>query len=268
LAGSFPDFLGGDAADSFIHHFGLDNFTVGEDRPAELPVEMNSFKTQQSRWAKGLVQTGIKLLPRIMRSPLPWKIKLEAFFHLTENIAYPLMIVLSFLLLPAMIVRFNQGWFQMLYIDLPLWLMSTASVSTFYLISQKELYPDWRRRLFYLPVLMATGIGLSVTNSKAVIEALLGIKTSFVRTPKYAIEGVSDEWTQKKYHHSAAVQPMIEVALGVYFTATLFYALSNGIYGTVPFLMLFQVGFLYTGLLSLIQQYGPETVEVAQGKEA
>ncbi len=88
--------------------------------PAELPVEMNSFKTQQSRWAKGLIQTAIKLLPRLMRSDLPWKIKIEAFFHLTANIAYPLMIGLSFLLLPAMIVRFNQGWFQMLYIDLPL----------------------------------------------------------------------------------------------------------------------------------------------------
>jgi len=144
--------------------------------PAELPVEMNSFKTQQARWAKGLVQTAIKLLPRILKSDQPWKIKAEAFFHLTANLSYPLMIVLSLLLLPAMIVRFNQGWFQMLYIDLPLWLSATASVSMFYLISQKELYPDWRTRMRYLPFLMAMGIGLSVSNSKAVMEALLGIK--------------------------------------------------------------------------------------------
>ena len=133
-----------------------------------------------------------------MRSKLPWKIKVEAFFHLTANISYPLMIVLSFLLLPAMIVRFNQGWFQMLYIDLPLWLASTASVSTFYLISQKELYPDWRLRLKYLPFLMSLGIGLSVSNSKAVIEALLGIKSSFKRTPKYRIESKQDRWVTKK----------------------------------------------------------------------
>jgi len=132
--------------------------------PAELPVEMNAFKTQQSRWAKGLIQTAIKLLPRILRSDLPLKIKIEAFFHLTANIAYPLMIALSFLLLPAMIVRFNQGWFQMLYIDLPLWLASTASVSMFYLVSQRELYPDWRTRLRYLPFLMSVGIGLAVSN--------------------------------------------------------------------------------------------------------
>src|SRR5438128_8162358 len=102
-----------------------------------------------------------------MVAKLPWKIKLEAFFHLTANISYPLMIALSFLLLPAMVVRFNQGWFQMLYIDLPLWLASTASVSTFYLISQKELYPAWRVRLRFLPFLMTFGIGLSVSNSKA-----------------------------------------------------------------------------------------------------
>src|SRR5262245_52775069 len=167
--------------------------------PAELPVEMNSFKTQQSRWAKGLIQTAIKLLPRIMRSNLPWKIKVEAFFHLTANISYPLMIALCILLLPAMIVRFNQGWFQMLYIDLPLWLASTASVSMFYLVSQRELYPDWRTRLRYLPVLMSVGIGLSVSNSKAVLEALLGIKSSFKRTPKYRIESKKDRWATKKY---------------------------------------------------------------------
>jgi hypothetical protein len=75
-----------------------------------------------------------------------------------------------------------------------LWLASTASVSTFYLISQKELYPDWRVRLKYLPFLMSVGIGLSVSNSKAVLEALLGIQTSFKRTPKYRIESKTDQW--------------------------------------------------------------------------
>src|SRR5256714_13800822 len=133
-----------------------------------------------------------------MRSKLPWKIKIEAFFHLTANISYPLMIALSFLLMPAMIVRFNQGWFQMLYIDLPLWLASTASVSTFYLISQRELYPDWRVRLKYLPFLMLVGIGGSLSTSKAVMEGLLGIKSSFRRTPEYRIESRKGGWAGKK----------------------------------------------------------------------
>jgi cellulose synthase/poly-beta-1,6-N-acetylglucosamine synthase-like glycosyltransferase len=220
--------------------------------PAELPVEMNSFKTQQSRWAKGLIQTAKKLLPRILKSDLPWKIKIEAFFHLTANIAYPLMIALCILLLPAMIVRFNQGWFQMLYIDLPLWLASTASVSMFYLVSQRELYPDWRTRLRYLPVLMSVGIGLSVSNSKAVLEALLGIKSSFKRTPKYRIESKKDRWATKKYLRGTGLMPILELILGGYFGFVVLYAIMNQNYPTVPFLMLFVVGFTYMGLMSLL----------------
>ena len=220
--------------------------------PAELPVEMNSFKSQQARWAKGLIQTAIKLLPRILRSDLPWKIKIEAFFHLTANICYPLMIALSFLLLPAMIVRFNQGWFQMLCVDLPLWLASTASVSTFYLISQKELYPDWRVRLRYLPFLMSVGIGLSVSNSKAVMEALLGIKSTFKRTPKYRIESRKDRWVTKKYLRRSGVMPLFELSLGAYFGLVVFYAFVNQNYPTIPFLMFFVVGFTYMGLMSIV----------------
>jgi cellulose synthase/poly-beta-1,6-N-acetylglucosamine synthase-like glycosyltransferase len=220
--------------------------------PAELPVEMNSFKTQQSRWAKGLMQTAIKLLPRILKSDLPLKIKVEAFFHLTANISYPLMIALSFLLLPAMIVRFNQGWFQMLYIDLPLWLAATASVSTFYLVSQRELYPDWRMRMKYLPFLMSVGIGLSVSNSKAVMEALLGIKTSFKRTPKYKIESKQDSWARKQYLRRTGVMPLLELSLGLYFVLVVFYAFNNQNYPTIPFLMLFVIGFTYMGVMSIL----------------
>jgi cellulose synthase/poly-beta-1,6-N-acetylglucosamine synthase-like glycosyltransferase len=222
--------------------------------PAELPVEMNAFKTQQSRWAKGLIQTAIKLLPRILRSELPLKIKVEAFFHLTSNIAYPLMIALSILLLPAMIVRFNQGWFQMLYIDLPLWLASTASVSMFYLVSQRELYPDWRTRIRYLPFLMSVGIGLSVSNSKAVMEALLGIRSTFMRTPKYKIESKKDRWATKVYLRGTGVLPLLELLLGGYFGFVVLYALNSQNYPTIPFLMLFVVGFTYMGLMSLLHK--------------
>jgi hypothetical protein len=114
-------------------------------------------------------------------------------------------------------------------------------------------------RLKYLPFLMSVGIGLTVNNTRAVFEALFNHQTEFSRTPKYRIEGRTDEWIGKKYRQSFVVQPMIEIALGLYFTATVFYALANGIYGTVPFLVLFQIGFLYTGLLSLIQQFAGGT---------
>jgi cellulose synthase/poly-beta-1,6-N-acetylglucosamine synthase-like glycosyltransferase len=226
--------------------------------PAEVPVEMNSFKSQQHRWAKGSIQTCLKLLPHILRSKQPLRVKAEAFFHLTANFNYLLMSVLSILMFPAMYVRYNMGWTEMLLVDVPLFMAATFSVCNFYMVSQRELYSDWRARLKYLPFLMSIGIGLSVNNTRAVFEALLGKQTEFARTPKYCIERDSDEWVGKKYHQSVGVQPFIELALGLYFTATVFYALANQIYGTLPFLMLFQVGFLYTGLLSIMQQFTGE----------
>jgi hypothetical protein len=102
---------------------------------------------------------------------------------------------------------------------------------------------------------MAIGIGLSVNNAKAVLEALFGNPGEFARTPKYGIERRQDDWLHKRYHQSMPIQPFVELGLGLYFTATVFYALANGIYGTLPFLMLFQFGFLYMGLMSILQQF-------------
>jgi cellulose synthase/poly-beta-1,6-N-acetylglucosamine synthase-like glycosyltransferase len=226
--------------------------------PAEVPVEMNSFKSQQHRWAKGSIQTCMKLLPRILRSKQPLAVKAEAFFHLSANFNYLLMSLLSILMFPAMYVRYNMGWTEMLLIDIPLFAAATLSVCNFYIVSQRELYPDWRSRLKYLPFLMSIGIGLCVNNTRAVLEAVFGRQSEFTRTPKYGIERESDEWVGKKYHQNVGVQPIIELALGLYFTGTVFYALMNQIYGTVPFLMLFQIGFLYTGLLSIFQQFSGE----------
>src|SRR5229473_651313 len=168
--------------------------------PAEVPIEMTAFKTQQARWAKGLIQVAKKTLPKIMRSNAPRRVKIEAWYHLTANLSYPLMIVLATLLLPAMIIRSYQGWFQMLLIDLPLFLASTFSVSSFYLVSQKALFPQrWPRTFLYLPFLMALGIGLTVTNSRAVLEALLGVQSAFKRTPKYRVLSRQDRAMAAKY---------------------------------------------------------------------
>jgi cellulose synthase/poly-beta-1,6-N-acetylglucosamine synthase-like glycosyltransferase len=228
--------------------------------PAEVPVEMNSFKSQQHRWAKGSIQTCMKLLPRILRSKQPFGVKAEAFFHLSANFNYLLMSLLSILMFPAMWVRYNMGWTEMLIIDVPFFVAATASIAVFYVKAQRELYGDWRQRLKYLPFLMSIGIGLSVNNTRAVLEALFHKQSEFTRTPKYGIEQDSDEWVGKRYHQSVGVQPLIEVALGLYFSATVFYALVNQIYATLPFLMLFQIGFLYTGLLSILQQFTGESV--------
>ena len=223
---------------------------------SELPVDMNGFKAQQARWAKGLMQTAKKILPRVMKSGAPWHVKAEAFFHLTANISYPLMVLLSTMLLPAMIVRFYQGWFQMLVIDLPLFLASTCSISSFYLVAQKELRPkNWWRTFLYMPFVMATGIGISVRNAQAVIEAIIGKKSEFARTPKYKIEGKKDSIGAKKYRNKAGWMPYAELILGIYFAFTVLYAISNENYATVPFLLLFVWGYLYTGFMSLGQPY-------------
>jgi cellulose synthase/poly-beta-1,6-N-acetylglucosamine synthase-like glycosyltransferase len=222
--------------------------------PAELPVEMTAFKTQQARWAKGLIQTSKKILPRVLKSDQRFHVKLEAWYHLTANLSYPLMIVLSVLLLPAMIIRFYQGWFQMLYIDLPLFMASTFSISSFYLVSQRELFPGkWFRALIYLPFLMALGIGLTVTNTRAVLEALLGKKSDFARTPKYHVESKKDKVRANKYRRGLGWVPWVELLIGCYFAITVYYAIENENYITVPFLILFVVGYWYTGLMSLLQ---------------
>jgi cellulose synthase/poly-beta-1,6-N-acetylglucosamine synthase-like glycosyltransferase len=222
--------------------------------PAELPVEMTAFKTQQARWAKGLIQTSKKILPQVLKSDQRFHVKLEAWYHLTANLSYPLMIVLSVLLLPAMIIRFYQGWFQMLYIDLPLFMASTFSISSFYLVSQRELFPGkWFRALLYLPFLMALGIGLTVTNTRAVLEALLGKQSDFARTPKYHVESKKDKVRANNYRRGLGWVPWVELLIGCYFAITVYYAIDNENYITVPFLILFVVGYWYTGLMSLLQ---------------
>src|SRR6202043_3798164 len=164
------------------------------------------------------------ILPRVLASNASRSVKIEAFYHLTANLSYPLMIVLSVLLMPAMIIRFYQGWFQMLYIDLPLFMASTFSISSFYLVSQRELFPrSWPRALLYLPFLMALGIGLTITNTRAVLEALVGKQTAFARTPKYRVESKKDKVAAAKYRKRLGWVPWLELIIGSYFAGTVLY---------------------------------------------
>src|SRR5512137_2222336 len=142
--------------------------------PAEIPVEMSAFKSQQHRWGKGSIQTAMKLLPRIFRADLPWDVKKEAFFHLTANVGYLLMIPLAILMPLAVVVRVSHGWFQVLLLDLPFFATATMSVCVFYVASQREIQASTWQRVKYLPYLMALGIGMAVNQARAVVEALLG----------------------------------------------------------------------------------------------
>ncbi len=223
--------------------------------PAELPVEMNGFKSQQNRWAKGGMQVCKKLLPTILRSDIERKIKEECFFHLSSNIAYPLMVLLSLMIFPVIIVRYNQGIFDMLFLDLPIFIFSTLFVYLFYLESQKALYVDWKKRAFLIPLAMALGVGISLINGKGVIEAILGLKSSFVRTPKYSIVSKIDSWTGKKYRERLKLTTLFEIGFVVYFLWICFYSALLGNVGVVPFMLFFIFGFSYTGFSSLFSSF-------------
>ncbi len=229
-------------------------YLLDEEAPAEIPVEINAFKAQQRRWAKGVMQVGLKLYPRIWRSPLPTRLKLEMFFRLTGNISYPLMIVASFLQFPLLLVRYNQPFYHLMILDLPLLFLSTVSVVLFY--GTAVWYLDKKRapRLLHLPLVMALGIGLAFSNARAVLEALLRVKSDFVRTPKYRVEGAHDEsWKQKKYRRKRGLLPLLELSFSFYFLLAIMYAAHMNMWGTVPFLFLFFFGFGYMGMMSLLQ---------------
>ena len=159
---------------------------------------------------------------------MPRRIKIEAVYHLTANLSYPLMVIMSALLMPAMICRFYQGWFQMLLIDVPLFTASSFSIAVFYLMSQRELFPKtWMKTFLYLPFLMALGIGLTVTNTKAVMEALFGIKSAFVRTPKYRVAKKGEKSQAAKYRKRLLLAPWIELLLGCLFLRRPFFTPSQ-----------------------------------------
>jgi cellulose synthase/poly-beta-1,6-N-acetylglucosamine synthase-like glycosyltransferase len=225
------------------------------DCPSELPVDTYGFQVQQSRWAKGLTQVAIKLLPQILRAKLPLRVKLEAFFHLTPNISYPLMLILSALMLPVMIVRFYMGWFQMVTIDMPLIIASFWSISAFYLIAQQQLYPkSWKRSLLLMPALMAAGIALTVINTKAVLEAIFGIKSAFARTPKYALGDRKMKIEHARYRRRSGWLPYAELAVGSYFVYMVAFAIQTWNFAAVPFLLLFVAGYYWAGFSTLYQE--------------
>jgi cellulose synthase/poly-beta-1,6-N-acetylglucosamine synthase-like glycosyltransferase len=224
--------------------------------PAEVPVDMNAFKSQQHRWAKGSIQTAKKLLPMIMRSNLPFAVKREAFFHLTNNMAYLLMVVLSVMMPLSMVVRFNHGMYSTLFLDLPVFIASTASVGFFYVATGRELGLGWWARVKYLPFAMSLGIGMAINQCKAVVEALLDKESEFARTPKTGSEGKSVRSVKKAYRGKRNWVPLVELAFGLYFTGAVYFAWDLAIYSSMPFLVLFQVGFLYVGISSLLEFRG------------
>ncbi len=229
--------------------------------PAELPVSMNAFKAQQRRWAQGSLQTARKLLPQILASRLPLRVRAEAFFHLTSNLAYPLMAVLSLLMAPVLFARVSTGLREMALLDIPIFAAATFSVVSFYAFSQSRLLrlqPPGEREGFWrrvrgIPAALAVGIGLSFSNAAAVLAGVLGRPTPFVRTPKYGIAQTGDPWRGKSYRMPGGAIPALEFGLGLVLAGATLYAVVEGVAASAPFLLLFAAGYLYVGGRSLLE---------------
>jgi cellulose synthase/poly-beta-1,6-N-acetylglucosamine synthase-like glycosyltransferase len=225
--------------------------------PAELPVELNAFKSQQYRWAKGGVQTAIKLLPIVLRAPIPTFIKLEAIFHLTANMTY---VVMPFYILTLPILVMCSVCMPT-YIHLITAVAAFASIIAFYLVAQfhfVRLNPVrnvWGA-IAVLPILMAISIALCINNSRAVLDALLSRKATFVRTPKYNIAKRKDLWKHRKnYRVKVTSHFLIELFFLGYLSWVGILSVLSGAYHLVPFIAVFILGFLYFAVLTLQQFY-------------
>jgi len=222
--------------------------------PAELPEDVSAFRAQQFRWAKGTVQTSRKLMKRVMTSPeLSLSQRIEAFFHLTPHFAYPLMVFLSLLLLPALVLMPATNLQTMLLIDLPLCIGTTGSLAAFYAMAESS---QGRRRIDafkQLPALLALGAGLAPHLSKAVFEGLGSMAGEFVRTPKKGTELAAIAANGPRYRARADL-PMIEVGLCLFSLASTVASIETGHWFATPFAMLFTFGYGYVASLVASEQ--------------
>ncbi len=249
--------------------------------PAELPVDMNAFKSQQHHWTKGSIQTCLKVLPLIWRSRVPLKVKVEATFHLTSNFCYLLMVILAAMLLPSLYLRsYNTGDLRpILTMDLPLFVTAMLSFLIFYTMAQVEQSSRWYTKILYVPMLVSVGVGLVLNNAKAVLEALFGKQSAFPRTPKYNVTSRDGKkWRKCDYKTIRGILPYLEIVVGLYFLVTAYMAFSKQAYIAMPLMLVFAGGTLYVGLLSLLHSrgvglkgkmlFGPTHVDAAPAETA
>ena len=226
--------------------------------PAELPVEMAAFKSQQHRWAKGSIQAGKKMLPALWRAKVPLKVKIEGTVHLTSNFGHLMLLIMCLVFhssasLSTYHATGGNAWTKLFLVDMPLFFAATVSMSAFYLCAQIELHEKWWKQLLLLPVLMAVGLGMSLNNARAVLEAIFNHKSEFVRTPKFGVRERKDSWSKTKYRAWRGIIPYLEICFGLYFSVLLVRAADNAQWTSLPFLFIFQIGFFYVGVMSLMQ---------------
>jgi len=222
--------------------------------PAELPADVNAFKSQQHRWAKGNAQVIRKLMKTILSSKESLHTKAECWFHLTANCNYMLMAVLSVIMVPCMIIRAGTPARTLVLTDGPFFLLNAVSVGLYFGLSQREVCNNlgWLRRIKYLPCLMSLGIGLCLSQTRAVLEGFFTDDLEFRRTPKRgaATNGPEDR-AARAYEEPRSLLTYLELGFALYYFAAVLVAIYFQKWASVPFLWLFCSGFGYISLMSL-----------------
>lgn len=219
--------------------------------PAELPSEINALKSQQFRWTKGAIETARKILPKVWKSRLPLEKKIHATFHLSNNIVFPFILIAGILNVPLIFIK-HQGGYEAYFAIMAVFVFASIGSFLFYLYSQKDVYPDWQRRMLLFPLFMAGSMGFAVNNTKAVIEGLFRKKSEFVRTPKYSVVSKKDNWLDKKYAMmKVSYTVVIELLLALYCLGGVMTSIYYVELAAVPFQLMFTIGFGTVGWLSL-----------------
>jgi cellulose synthase/poly-beta-1,6-N-acetylglucosamine synthase-like glycosyltransferase len=224
--------------------------------PAELPVDVNAFKSQQHRWAKGNAQVIRKLMKTILFSKESLHTKAECWFHLTANCNYLLMVVLAVIMVPCMIFRAGTAPHVLLLTDGPFFLLNAVSVGLYFGLSQREVSNNkhWTSRLKYIPGLMSLGIGLCLNQTKAVLEGFFTDDIEFKRTPKLGVDerGEPSARTARAYKVPKSLLSFLELGFAVYYFAAVVAAIYFRKWASLPFLWLFFSGFAYISCMSLL----------------
>lgn len=220
--------------------------------PAELPADINALKTQQFRWTKGAVETAKKILPLLLKAKLPLKVKLEGIVHLTSNIVFPFILIVAILNVPLVIIKNTIDGVDLYYNFMSIFVLASIASFLFYLFSQKAIHVDWRYRILFFPVFLAGSMGFAINNTKAVIEALIGKKSGFARTPKYRIVSTKDDWKFKKYvQKKISPTAFFEILLSVYYLIGIAMSIYYVELAAIPFQILFLLGFGTVGYMSI-----------------
>jgi cellulose synthase/poly-beta-1,6-N-acetylglucosamine synthase-like glycosyltransferase len=216
--------------------------------PAEIPPQLAAFKRQQFRWAKGSIQCLKKLGWRVARSSLAWPAKLQALVHISSYMVHPLMVVLA-LITPLLMM--GEGTAN---IRFPLLYLSLLSLGppTLYFVAQYSLNAqEWKRNYKAMPLLILLGSGIALSNTKAVVEALLGVGSVFRRTPKFNVNATTDRWQNSRYRLPFDGLAVAELVFALYSLLGAWFAAANGHLFAVPFILLYGLGFGYVGWLGL-----------------